>query len=281
MLKIMAFMAIAVTLMVATPDAEAKRFGGGASFGKMFKTKPAQQQKQAPVGNTAAGQKATTTGSKRGIMGGMLGGLLVGGLLASIFGGAFEGIQMMDILIFGLIAFFAFRWFKKMNMAKAQAQEHQHAFAGDMPNFGQQTPSQAGGSSLATADAFDDVPMNLPRDFDAETFIQGALSHYRTIQDAWNANDLNTIESYVSPEIYAQLVAERESLGGEQHTEILSLEASIVRADYNNSHAQLSLQFTGHCRDNVEHSEDAIADIWHLQRDLSADDSPWLVIGIE
>lgn len=279
MLKILAFMAITVSLMIASPDADAKRFGGGKSFGKMFKTNPAAQ-KQAPVGAGAASQKATPAGSKRGIMGGMLGGLLVGGLLASIFGGAFEGIQMMDIIIFGLIAYFALRWFRKMNQAKAQAQEHQHAFVGGMPNFGQQTPSQSGGS-LVQAGAFNDVPLNLPQDFDADAFIKGALSHYRTIQDAWNANELNIIQEYVSPDIYDQLLAERQSLGEEQHTEILSLDASIVRADYKNSNAQLSLQFTGQCRDEVEQSEDEIVDIWHLQRDLSVDGSPWFIIGIE
>lgn len=280
MLKILAFMAITMSLMIASPDADARRLGGGKSFGKMFKTNPVQQ-KQAPVGAGAASQKAVQGSNKRGIMGGMLGGLLVGGLLASLFGGAFEGIQMMDILIFGLIAYFALKWFRKMNQAKAQAQEHQHAFVGGMPNFGQQTPKQSTGSSLVTGDAINDVPLKLPRDFDAESFIKGALGHYRTIQDAWNANDLSTIEEYVSPDIYDQLLAERQSLGGEQHTEILILDAAIVRADYNNSYAQLSLQFTGQCRDEVEQSEDNIMDIWHLQRDLSVDASPWLIIGIE
>ncbi len=279
MLKIMALMAITVSLMLVTPDADARRFGGGSSFGKMFKTKPAKQN-QAPTGAGAANQKATpAAGSKTGIMGGIFGGLLVGGLIASIFGGAFEGIQMMDLLIFGLIAYFALRWFRKMNQAKAQAQEHQHAFAGGMPNFGDQTSSQS--SSLATADAFDDVPLNLPKRFDEDSFIEGALSHYRTIQEAWNKNDLSTIAEYVSPEILDQLIAERESLEGEQHTDILALDAAIVRADYDSEHAELSLQFTGQCRDEVEKSEDEIVDIWHLQRDLSVASSPWVIVGIQ
>lgn len=47
--------------------------------------------------------------AKKGLMGGLLGGLLAGGLLAAFFGGAFEGIQFMDILIMGLIAFVIFK----------------------------------------------------------------------------------------------------------------------------------------------------------------------------
>ncbi len=277
MLKIMAFMAIAISLIITSPDADAKRFGGGKSFGKMFKTNPAQQ-KQAPAGTVS--QKATPAGSKRGIMGGLLGGLLVGGLIASIFGGAFEGIQMMDIIIFGLIAFLAMKLFRKMNQAKAAAQDQQHSFAGGMPNLDQQTPNNAGSSLVAGFDT-NNVPLNLPRSFDADSFIKGALSHYRAIQNAWNANDLSTIQEYVSSDIFNQLATERQSLEAEQHTEILVLDAEIVRADYNKSCAQLSLRFTGQCRDDVEQSKDEIADVWHLQRDLSVDDSPWLIVGIE
>ena len=80
--------------VTTTPIAEAKRFGGGKSFGKSFKTAPAPKQKQQNTNTIGKQDTAKGASSKKGLMGGLLGGLLMGGLLASIFaGGGFEGIH--------------------------------------------------------------------------------------------------------------------------------------------------------------------------------------------
>ena len=39
--------------------------------------------------------------------------------------------------------------------------------------------------------------------------------------------------------------------------------------------------FRGRVKDELEKSEDGIFDIWHLERDLSKEDAPWLIVGIE
>ncbi|KOO09918.1 preprotein translocase subunit Tim44, partial [Vibrio xuii] len=92
---------------------------------------------------------------------------------------------------------------------------------------------------------------------------------YRTLQGAWNHNQLDTIEEYVSPSLFEDLKAERAKLDGEQHTDVMYVDAEIVRADYDASKAQLSLQFSGRYRDSVEGVEENIEDIWHLERDLT------------
>ena len=279
--------------------AEAKKFGGGKSFGKSFKTAPAPKQPSAAPSTTGKQQAAKPGSSKKGLLGGLLGGLLAGGLIAALFGGAFEGLQMMDMLLMAGLAFVLFKVFKSMAQKRAMAAAHgPMAGHGAQQNpmqqmFGQQqndsvqqrqdmgfdavqTPAQSQGGFGAS-----DVPMNLPAGFDLNGFMNGARDHYRTLQEAWNTGDLEKIREYVAPELFAELKAERETLSGDQHTEVMFVDAELGRADHNGQLAEISVRFTGKYRDTVEGVEEDITDIWHLQRDLSQGNAPWLIIGIE
>ncbi|SON49157.1 Tim44 domain-containing protein [Vibrio tapetis] len=290
MKRLFTIVALLMISVTAAPIAEAKKFGGGKSFGKSFKTAPAPKQNAT---NTSTINQNKATNSKKGLMGGLMGGLLAGGLLAAFFGGAFEGIQFMDILIMGLIAFVAFKFLKGMLGAKqgTMRQGQQPAYSGgsqdmfksksepesNVHNFEQSQPT-SGGFGSATGS---DVPHNFPPGFDQAAFINGSREHYRTIQGAWNHNQLETIEEYVSPSLFADLKLEREKLDGDQHTNVMYVDAEIVRAEYDASMAQLSLQFSGRYRDDAESVEEDITDVWHLERDLAAPNAPWLIVGIQ
>ncbi|WP_428774049.1 Tim44 domain-containing protein [Vibrio sp.] len=290
MKRLFSVIALLIVAVAVAPVAEAKRLGGGKTLGKSFKTAPAPKQQQ-PATNTLNQQNGTTAAksqTKKGLMGGLLGGLLAGGLLAAFFGGAFEGIQFMDILILGLIAYVIFRLMRGMLGAKQGSMNQyrsQPAYGGhnnpnhqqpNVHNFEQPQSSPAGGFGSQT-----DVPHNYPPGFNQVAFIDGAREHYRILQGAWNHNQLDTIEEYVSPSLFGDLKAEREKLAGEQHTDVMYVDAQIVRADYDATKAQLSLQFTGRYRDVVEGIEEDICDIWHLERDLTAENAPWLIVGIQ
>ncbi|NNG64178.1 hypothetical protein HKD51_21635, partial [Pseudomonas fragi] len=94
------FLSIAMALCIGLTmslDANAKRFGGGKSFGSA----PSHQTRQAApaaAAPAAAGAAAKAGGASRWL--GPLAGLAAGGLLASMFmGGGFQGMQFFDILI--------------------------------------------------------------------------------------------------------------------------------------------------------------------------------------
>ncbi|MCG7489386.1 Tim44 domain-containing protein [Vibrio sp. Of14-4] len=294
MKKLFSLVALLMVSVAITPIAEAKKFGGGKSFGKSYKTAPAPKQQQ-QNNNTIGKDQATKSpsSSKKGLMGGLLGGLLAGGLLAAFFGGAFEGIQFMDILIMGLIAFVIFKLMKGVLGAKQGSmnqQRQQPAFGGSAPKFEQpnvhnfeqqpQQPQQGAQGGFGFG-ATSDVPHNYPPGFDQAAFINGSREHYRILQGAWNHNQLDTIKEYVSPSLFADLQQERAKLEGEQHTDVMYVDAEIVRADHDGSKAQLSIQFSGRYRDAVENIEENIEDIWHLERDLTTDNAPWLIVGIQ
>lgn len=284
---------------------DAKKFGGGKSFGKLFQTKPSPAKKTTPNNSGAAKQKAPAKG---GMAKGLMGGLLAGGLIAALMGGAFEGIQIMDMILLGLVAFILIRLFKGMMQAKAAAMEPQPAYSTNQfrqesqsnsqtSNFlsGQFPQSSSGNHSTeshnndATFDeekpsgfgAHTDIPYNLPADFDINNFLAGAREHYRTIQLAWNENDLGKIEEYVSPELFSHLSEERAALEGKQHTKVMFIDAEIVRADQSEGLAELSIQFSGRYSDEAEGLEEEITDLWHLTRDTRANNAPWLIVGIE
>lgn len=276
------FTLILTVSLVMVPQADAKRFGGGKSFGKSYKTAPAPKQQAQRTDSIqkqpVAGQKAA---GKKGMMGGLLGGLLAGGLLAALFaGGAFDGIQVMDIIIIAIIAFIAFKLIRMLMGQKAQSQQ-QPAYAGQMGRQQHQAPQQPQSFGGGFSPQASDVPFNLPAGFDANGFINRARDHYMQIQRAWNNNDLAKIREYVSADIYQQLVDERAATPGQLHNEILFINAELVRADFNQQKAELSLAFSGRYRETPQSAEEDIRDIWHLERDLRAPNAPWLIVGIE
>ncbi len=125
----------------------------------------------------------------------------------------------------------------------------------------------------------EDVPFNLPPNFDLTGFLRRARDHYRTVQIAWNNADMQTIRGYVVPELYEYLANERSTLEEIQHTEVMFVDAEIVRADNHHSGAEVSVRFTGRYRDLLEQVEDDINDVWHLER--AHEGAPWLIVGIE
>ena len=274
---------VSLTLALTAADANAAKFGGKRSFGKSYRTAPAQQAQPVNSNKPAAAQPAGA-GAKRGMLGGLMGGLLAGGLLAWLFGsGAFEGIQMMDMLILAGIAFLAFTLFRRMSQAKqgAMARQATSPYAATAPQESPFAAYQAPSAASGTQSGFRDAPFNLPTDFDLQQFLNGARDHYRTLQDAWNVNDLTKIQEYVTPELYNGLVEERKNYAGEQHTDVMFVDAELVRAEHNPNLAQISVQFKGRYRDAVEGIEEDIAEVWHLERDLRQADAPWLIVGIE
>lgn len=276
-------------------EAHAKRMGGGKSFGRTHQTAPAQPTRNdaAPTQRNQADNKAAPAKSAagKGMMGGLLGGLLAGGLLAALFmGGAFDNIQIMDILIIAILAFVIFKVIQMMrnrNAPSAPQRPAPHAYAPAGAPMPPQEPEQqpmarnAFGNASSATSHVDAVPFNLPMDFDSAAFLDGAKEHYTVLQSAWNDNNLNKIEEYVTPELFDALRVERASLPAKQSTEILSVNAELVRADQVFGNAEVSIQFSGRYRDAAEGVEENFIDIWHLERDYSKADAPWFITGIE
>src|SRR5690606_19884623 len=127
-------LALCLGLTLSLDASAAKRFGGGKSFGsapshQTTQTRQAQRPDSAAPNSatsTAAAPARAASGASRWL--GPLAGIAAGGLLAAmLFGDGFEGLQLLDMLIFGLLAFVLFKLFM------ARRQQAQPAMAGHAP----------------------------------------------------------------------------------------------------------------------------------------------------
>ncbi|MBT9530494.1 MAG: hypothetical protein IV111_10025, partial [Pseudomonas sp.] len=168
------FLALCLGLTLSL-DANAKRLGGGKSFGSAPSHQATQTRQTAPTATAAApmaGKAAAASGASRWL--GPLAGLAAGGLLASMFmGDGFEGMQMLDMLIIALIAFLAFRF-----IASRRKQQAQPAMAGGVPyqrDMPQSAPASIfGGSSAASVKA----PIKAPAWFNETSFVNAGREHF-------------------------------------------------------------------------------------------------------
>jgi len=319
---------LAMLMMTFSQFAEAKRLGGGGSFGyqkqvapKSFSNKqtptqkPAQQPTQQPAG--AAGAAAAGTAAKSGASKwlGPLAGLAAGGLLAAmIFGDGFEGLQIMDILLFALIAFLLFKLFtaKKRQSQQAaysghqqydaepQQSDYQHRTAQQEPEMQRQaqepTPQaaqpeynpNAGGSIFgADLEPVGDAPSakahvlaDKPEWFDEAGFIEGAKSHFVSMQSAWDQVDVAKLGDYCTETLLEALKPQlAEMQPGENHTNVDELQAEIAQMAIEDDYFYVSVRYSGFIDEDGQGAH-AFSEIWHIRR-LVVGEGNWQVAGIQ
>lgn len=287
---LISFFALVIGFGVAVPDAEAKRLGGGSSLGKSFftpkKAKPAAptQQKAAPTGSSAAAQKAQP---RRSGFGGMMAGLLAGGLLGALFfGGAFDGIQFMDILLIGLLIFVAIKLFSGMKKAQGpQYAGHQRDRAEQFRQQHQdpqtfQQPQQPLSPAPGAGFSFGESSMELPQWFNEAAFIEGAKQHFNHLQKAWDNSDWAEIATYTTPELLEVLQQERAKQPSNQNTEVVSVMAELANFTDNGDHVVATINFYGWLREDG-HETAEFSELWHLSRDMNQPDADWMIVGIQ
>jgi predicted lipid-binding transport protein (Tim44 family) len=145
-------MLIAVTTFAAmVPTAEARRLGGGGSFGKQSSysrqnsatptpTQPAYAAPRpaAPVAAPGAAVPPKPASPWRGIVGGALLGLGLGALMSHFGMGGAMGGMLSSILMFAVIALvvmFIFRMFSRKNAAQAQSANEPFYPGGNSPSY--------------------------------------------------------------------------------------------------------------------------------------------------
>lgn len=271
-------------------EADARRMGGGSSSGTFSRqATPAQSPAQASQPRQQQQPGAAAAAGTRSGFGGMLMGLAAGGLLAALFmGGAFEGLQMFDIILMlllvgGLIMFLRSR---ATRQAPAEVSANTNAYTRQNTNHepfsaaASSSNSESVASPVETVSATDNIRFGAPDWFDQEGFLQRARTHFLELQTAWDANDLERIREYVTPQLFKFLCEERARQPDEVRTEVRKLAAEVTNIQQIGDTVELAVMFHGVISETG--SADALfCEIWHLIRDMSQEDAPWLVQGIE
>jgi predicted lipid-binding transport protein (Tim44 family) len=298
------FIVTLLTLVVAgamlLPEpADAKRSGGGKSFGRQYSqpAKPAQPpaaqqtpRQQAAPG--AAGQRPS--GASRWL--GPLAGLAAGGLLASLFfGDAFEGFQIMDFLLIALLIFGGVMLFRMLRQRGAGGARPAHAGAGagPMPHGGvgydrAEAGGPIGGSTGlgglagASQDPAAQGADEAPTWFDAAGFVEGAKTHFIRLQAAWDRSDFADIRDYTSPQMYAELKREREALGDSPNdTEVVRIDAELRSVQRDGDQVVASVRFNGLIREETSGTANPMDEVWHVAHRWDNADGDWIIVGIQ
>lgn len=270
------FLALCLGLTLSL-DANAKRLGGGKSFGSAPSHQATQTRQTAPTATAAApmaGKAAAASGASRWL--GPLAGLAAGGLLASMFmGDGFQGMQMLDMLIIALIAFLAFRF-----IAARRQQQAQPAMAGGVPyqrDMPQNAPASIFGSSSAASVK---APIKAPAWFNETSFVNAGREHFLSLQQHWDANEMDKIAEFTTPQLQAFLQKERADLGDAfQSTYIDNLDVQLDGLDDQADKTIATLTFSGIEKTSRFDQGEAFSESWRMER-AQGDNQPWLIAGM-
>ncbi|PKM10988.1 MAG: transporter [Gammaproteobacteria bacterium HGW-Gammaproteobacteria-3] len=294
-------------------DAEAKRFGGGGSFGgKSSFSSPYKRSAISPT-RSASQQQAYNKNqtarqglANRGGLMGMLGGLALGGLLgAMFFGGAFEGLNFMDLLMFGGIAFVLYKLFAARAKAGSAPQaaynkSNDDYRASDTSDSysAYKTPESYSSAGFDTDILFDkdkktgsaqsqpdeDAHFNtasIPQGFDEPAFLAGAKAAFKDLQVAWDNRDLAEIRGLTTDKVFAEIKEQLSADNDDNHTDVLKVEAELLEVREIGANLEAVVMFDTLLREDEHAQARQVREVWHFTKAKNSIQPTWFLDGIQ
>lgn len=297
--------ALTVTCLAAfalsAPDyADAKRIGGGRSFGSSPSMRNTAPAPRAPAGATTtqpgstmnrqgqnaapAAGAATASRGFLGGMGGIMGGLLAGSLIGSMLSGnglAGAGGGMMDIVLIGLIAYIGYRIFRRRSTQNAAPRTEYNA--SPMPSSGTSSGASAWDNLTSRPQPNTDMPLSdaIPADFDQEDFLRGAKMAYIRMQESWDKRDLDDIAQFASPAVLEELQTQLREEPEPTVTELLLVNASLMEVKNDADTQRAAVYFDVLMRESPTAAQpEQVREVWHFARAANSANS-WKLDGIQ
>jgi predicted lipid-binding transport protein (Tim44 family) len=297
-----ALLVAAGAMSMVVTDAEARRLGGGGSFGRQSqgvqRQAPSQSSQARPAAPPAAAPAAPAprpASPWRGILGGALLGLGLGALLSHLgIGGAFAGMisTILMIALLALAAMFIYRMFVRRKNGTGDTAEP--AFAGAysarnttpeigsrVESYGRPAALQADtGATSGTAPAAA-APWGIPADFDVPGFLRNAKTYFIRLQAAWDRGDINDISEFTTPEMFAELKMQLQERGATaNHTDVVSLDAELLGIEVVSNQYLASVKFSGLIKESENAPAEPFAEVWNLTKPVSGKGG-WTLAGIQ
>jgi len=269
------FFAVFLMVSLTVPDAEARRMGGGKSFGAapMHKSQPAQRQTPQQQQATPRNQQQPPAASR---CLGPLAGIAAGGLLASmLFGDGFQGLQLFDILIFGLIAFVLFKLFRRTSTPAIQ----RHPHPASVPAASAQQQNWPTQTTAPQPPITRTITMDAPKWFDADSFLRGAEEHFYTLQRHWRDGDVPGMAEYLNPAVLQQILAARAEAPPSSNGFVEQLQVRLEGVEQRDGRTIVTIGFTGLDRETPTDEGERFDESWRLER-ADGENQPWIICGI-
>ncbi len=291
---LLVFMFVGSIFLAAVQDAEARRAGGGRSFGSrssMQKSTSAPKQQSAVTQKTSQGKSSGFLGGAGGMLGGVLAGTFLGAMLFGDDDGGGGG--MFDILLLLLLLYLGYKFFKAMQRRKAAASYGSNyartATAGAGAATGNSGGMQYQNTSQNFGGGWDNLQgnngpqayqnANIPAGFDVEDFLEGAKVVFNRLQAAWDKRDFDDLALFTTDVAYNELKNQLEEDQSVNKTEVLMLKAQLLSVKQDAGDEIASVFFDVIMRENSREATEQVREIWHFLRPASGGN--WKLDGIQ
>ena len=308
-MKLLGYLVLPLTIVcllaVMAGDADAKRMGGGKSFGskpsfsKTYKkpTSAATSQKQASGANKQQG------GIARPGMG-LLGGLLAGTFLGSLFGG-FGGMGggFFNILIIGLLVYLGFKFFKSRSRGTDDMYRqgnYQRGPDSSQPNRNNTNADPYARREQAAQNAWDHLSskpssqpaadsaaqqsgptVNIPAGFDEEDFLEGAKAVYTRLQKSWDSRDMADIEQFATAGVVNEIKQQAKEDPSPSQTDVLMVNARLLEVKEEGGITHVTVYYDVLLREESSQSQPSqVREVWHFVKPV-ASEGMWKLDGIQ
>ncbi len=264
--------AVLLGLVIAMPDAEARRLGGGRTVGVQRNvTAPPAAVPAKPVQAAPAAAPAAATGSKWAPL---LGGLALGGLLGAFFAGNPILGTLLTALLIGLLVFAALAVVRVLRAPRATPPTLQYAGLGS-ETVAAPPPSQAAGFDARLPGSA--ARAHVPAGFDVAAFLRAAKENFIRLQMASDSGRLEELREVTTTGMFEALRAEA---GAGQQTDVVTLNADLLEVSTEGGRHWASVRFSGLVRETPGGEPASFEEVWNLMKPADGS-SGWLLAGIQ
>lgn len=251
---------VAIGLFIQS--AEAKRFGGGKSFGYNRAFSNPQHASRTP---SSAPQNAPARNKWLA----PLAGLAAGGLLASLFMGHGMGSGILSWIMILAAAFFIWRLISRLKTNNRPMPMQQAFQTEPVANF---RPSETIHDTSYTPHA--------SMGFDETAFLRTAKTTFIRLQAAYDHKNLSDIREFTAPEVFAEIQMQLHERGDARNqTDVIQIDARLLDLAIESDKLTASVGFSGLIREEENAQPTEIKEIWHFDKIKSQDN--WLLTGIQ
>jgi len=296
---LVAVVAAFVGIAFAVQDADARRFGGGKSFGRQSPN--ASRPAQPPSQDAARPQQAQPPSAQPmqpprnrwlGPLAGLAAGLGIAALL-SHFGMMGPMAEMFgSFLMIALLVVAAIVIWRLVRGARGSPVQRQmepafyQAGSGPVPppvtNRSYDAGARAGSvASLSDSQSSGATVPGVPSDFDVPGFLRNAKVYFLRLQAAWDARDFNDIREFTTPEVFAEVKTQIDERRGEtDRTEVADLDAQLLGIETSADGYLASVRFTGKISEAPNTPMEPFEEVWNLWKPQTGR-TGWLLAGIQ
>ena len=269
-----------LALGLCTQDADARRLGGGQSFGMSRNVSP----QSAPLARpgfatpqaTPALQPPASPGMGRWL--GPIAGLAAGIGLASMLSHYGMGEGMSNILMIALLAVAAVTLFRLFSRKPQTQDSAAHGNGYTPPRYAAVAQLPSG---TPIAETLNPTTASVPAGFDSAGFLRQAKLNFVRLQAANDAGNMEDIKQFSTPEFFAEVQLQYQERGRvQQQTDVVQLDAALLGISTEETRHIASVRFSGLLRESADTTPQVFEEAWHLSKPVDGS-SGWVIAGIQ